>query len=272
MPDDGSMLERMVKAMIAEVECRKGRVPEREIIRRVHENPAAVSFESVIRRAGFAVIAEFKRAPPSKGFIAREASPAETAQAYQVAGATALSVLTNSEFFHGSDDDLSAIKKTTTIPVLRKDFTVSSYQIYEARAIGADAILLIVAALDERQLKDFLALARTVGLSVIVETHSEGEIERACAAGARIIGINNRDLQTFETTIQTTLSLAPLVPEDITVISESGIHSGKDAALLRQAGVHGILVGESLMRAAQVSQDNLVRHMHELFGRSESRT
>ncbi len=180
MPDNRSMLERMVGAMIAEVECRKSRVPEREIIRKVHDMPAALSFESVIRRAGFAIIAEFKRASPSRGSIAREASPAETAHAYQLAGATALSVLTSSEFFHGSDDDLSAIRQTTTIPVLRKDFTVSSYQIYEARAIGADAILLIVAALDDYQLRDFLALA----WKPIPKKKSKGRAAQAPASSA----------------------------------------------------------------------------------------
>lgn len=200
-----------------------------------------------------AVIAEFKRRSPSAGDIAKGADPATVARAYEKAGASALSVLTEPAFFGGSWDDLKAARAATSLPVIRKDFIVDRYQIVETRALGADAILLIVAALTNRELVSFMEEAARWGLDVLVEAHTEEEVHRAIACGARLVGINNRDLKTFH--VDTTLSarLRGLVPKGRRVVAESGIKTAADVSVLMHAGVDAILVGETLMRGASPS-------------------
>jgi indole-3-glycerol phosphate synthase len=196
-----------------------------------------------------ALIAECKRRSPGAGAIRPDLDAAELTRGYARAGASALSVLTDSEFFGGSRDDLEAVRRATPLPVLRKDFTIDSLQVLESRAMGADAILLIVRILSDRMLADLNEAARDLGMSVLVEAHDRTEVERAVSIGADLIGINNRDLSTFRTDLDTTLELLDAVPEGVVVVSESGIRGPDDVARLGDAGVDAILVGESLLRA-----------------------
>jgi indole-3-glycerol phosphate synthase len=202
-----------------------------------------------IAAGGAAVIAEIKKASPSKGVLREDFQPARIAESYDRHGAAALSVLTDEKFFQGSAAFLAAARAAAAVPVLRKDFTIDPYQVFEARAMGADAILLIAAILDDAQLADFEAMARAVGLSVLVEVHDAGELDRALHLATPLIGINNRNLRTFETSLETTLALLPGVPAGRLVVSESGIHTPADVQRLRAAGVHAFLVGEAFMRA-----------------------
>lgn len=266
MYDGNSVLHKIIRETKLEVARRCARVPERDLRCRIRDAPSPRPFARALRDAGFALIAEFKRASPSKGAIYDDADPVAIAHAYEAAGAHALSVLTNGPFFRGADADLIAVRGTSALPVLRKDFVVNPYQLYEARALGADAVLLIVAALDVSELRDLIGVAESIGLSALVETHTLAEIECAVGAGARLLGINNRNLHTFETSVQTTVTLLKHVPRDVTVISESGIRTGADVELLRQSGVQGILVGESLMRAAKESPEALRRQTANLLG------
>lgn len=198
---------------------------------------------------GVNIIAEIKRASPSKGIIQGDLDAADQALRYEQGGAAALSVLTDRSYFKGSFEDLEAARNACRLPVLRKDFIVSEYQIYESAVLGADAILLIVRILTETQLSDYLALAGEFGLDVLVETHSESEIDTATRAGARLVGINNRNLSSFETSIDTSVRLASLLSPDQTAVAESGIHGPDDIRNLKTAGFHNFLVGESLVRA-----------------------
>jgi indole-3-glycerol phosphate synthase len=196
-----------------------------------------------------AVIAEVKKASPSKGVIRSDFDPAAIARSYEKGGATCLSVLTDREFFQGSSDDLVQARAHCRLPVLRKDFVVDRWQVGESAAMGADCILLIVAALDDSELTDLEACARDLGLDVLVEVHDADELQRAMQLRTRLIGINNRDLHTFEVDLRTTLSLLDQVPDDRLLVTESGILSPDDVALIRAHGVHAFLVGEALMRA-----------------------
>jgi indole-3-glycerol phosphate synthase len=196
------------------------------------------------------IIAEFKRRSPSKGFIRAGADPAVIAAAYEHAGAAAISVLTEQDYFAGSLDDLTAVRRATELPILRKDFVFDEYQVYEAALAGADALLLIVAALTDDQLAALRATAEDeLGLDALVEVHTNDELRRACAAGARLIGVNNRDLRTFDVSLDTSLLLAREAPPDVLLISESGLNSRTDLLRLRAAGFKGFLIGESLMSA-----------------------
>jgi indole-3-glycerol phosphate synthase len=212
--------------------------------------PAARSLARALRRPGqIACLAEFKRRSPSAGWIAEGAEAAPVARAYAAGGAAAMSVLTDGPFFGGSLDDLAAARAACDLPILRKDFVVDRYQIVEARAAGADAVLLIVAALDDPELAALLAAAREVGLDALVEAHDEDEVARALAVGASIVGINNRDLKTFKVDRELAARMRPRVPADRVIVAESGIRDAADVARLRAAGVDAILVGETLMRA-----------------------
>jgi indole-3-glycerol phosphate synthase len=202
-----------------------------------------------IAAGGAAVIAELKRASPSKGVLREAFDPAAIAASYERAGATCLSVLTNAKYFHGADADLQAARAACTLPVLRKEFIVDEYQIAESRALGADAILLIVAALDDAQLAAFEARAHDFGMAVLVEVHDAQELVRALKLATPLIGINNRDLKTFNVSLSTTLDLKPKVPEGRIIVTESGIGTPRDVALMRGRGIHAFLVGEALMRA-----------------------
>ncbi|MFA5494368.1 MAG: indole-3-glycerol phosphate synthase TrpC [Porticoccaceae bacterium] len=212
-----------------------------------------------------AVIAEIKKASPSKGVIRADFDPAAIAASYEAGGAACLSVLTDVDFFQGGNAYLAAARRACALPVLRKDFTVDPYQIYEARAIGADCILLIVSALDQAQLVALHDLARELGLDVLVEVHDGEELDRALALDTPLIGINNRDLHTFATTLDTTFGLLDRIPGDRLVITESGIHTAEDVDGMLARGVYGFLVGEAFMRSVDPGE-----RLHELFfaGRS----
>jgi len=207
-------------------------------------------FRSSLAADTFGIIAEVKRASPSAGIISENVNPVNVALAYEEAGANCISVLTDQKYFHGDLDDLTSIRKAVSRPLLRKDFTVHEVQIYQAALAGADAILLIVAALTDKELDHFLRVSDDCGIDALVEVHNELELSRALHAGATFIGINNRNLATFQVDLQTTETLAPLIPRGRVVISESGIKSLEDIGRVAAAGVHGALIGESLMRAA----------------------
>ncbi len=201
-----------------------------------------------------AVIAEIKRASPSAGLIREDFDPAAIARSYEQGGATCLSVLTDEPFFQGHADYLLAARAACKLPVLRKDFIIDPWQVWETRAMGADALLLIIAALDDAQLADLSALGHELGLSVLVEVHDEAELDRALAVPGDLVGINNRDLHRFVTDLDTSLRLAPKVPAERLVISESGIHTPADLAYLRGGGIGAFLIGESFMRQDQPGQ------------------
>ncbi|MCX8042546.1 MAG: indole-3-glycerol phosphate synthase TrpC [Desulfobacterota bacterium] len=195
------------------------------------------------------VIAEVKKASPSKGIIRGDADPCAIAREYEQAGAVAVSVLTEHHFFQGSLEYLAAVRQTISLPLLRKDFIIDPYQLYEARVYGADAVLLIVAALEHTRLCELLSCAQSLSLDALVEVHTRDELDRALDAGAQIVGINNRNLQTFVTDIATTISLCAAVPDDKIVVSESGIDSAEVIRRLLDVGVDAFLIGEALMRA-----------------------
>jgi len=198
-----------------------------------------------------AVIAEVKKASPSKGVLRADFIPADIAQSYAEHGAACLSVLTDKQFFQGSVDYLKQARASCDLPVLRKDFMIDAYQVYEARAMGADAILLIAACLDDAQMTDLEAMARSLDMAVLVEVHDRAELERALKLKTRLVGINNRNLRTFEVTLQTTLDMLPDVPTDRLLVTESGILNAADVKRMRDANVHAFLVGEAFMRAAE---------------------
>ena len=208
------------------------------------------SFVGVLRRPGVSFIAEIKRRSPSGGAIRPGASAAELARMYETAGAAALSVLTDSKYFGGHDDDLRDARQATALPTLRKDFVVDEYQVYEARALGADAVLLIVRALSDADLRHLLTLARRLGMDALVEAHSAAEVERALTAGASIVGVNNRDLDTLVTDVSLAPRLRPLVPSECVFVAESGISRPEQIAVLLDARVDAVLIGESLLRAS----------------------
>ena len=208
-----------------------------------------------------AVIAEVKKASPSKGVLRADFIPADIAQSYAEYGAACLSVLTDHQFFQGSIDYLKQARASCGLPVLRKDFIVDAYQVYESRVMGADCILLIAACLDDAQMKSFEALALSLGMAVLVEVHDEAELERALKLKTPLIGINNRNLKTFEVSLQTTLTLKDKVPAERLLVTESGIMTPQDVLRMREAGVHAFLVGEAFMRADEPGEA-----LAELFG------
>lgn len=235
------------------VAARKTAVSQARLQRQIRDTAPPRGFYRCIRNAidygRAAVIAEVKKASPSKGVIRADFDPEQIARAYADAGAVCLSVLTDEKFFQGSDRHLQQARSATDLPVLRKDFIIDPYQVYEARAIGADCILLIVAALDDLRLQELAATAADIGLDVLVEVHNREELERGLLLRTPLIGINNRNLHTFETSLETTLGLLPDVFHDRTVVTESGINSRADMELMRSHDVHAFLIGEALLRA-----------------------
>jgi len=207
-----------------------------------------------------AVIAEIKKKSPSKGVLRENFDPAAIAASYEQGGATCLSVLTDEDFFAGADAYLEQAHDVSSLPVLRKDFTIDPYQVYEARAMGADCVLLIVAALGDAMLRELSQLAVHLEMDVLVEVHDEAELERALPLQVPMVGINNRDLRTFQTTLDTTLNLLEEIPDDKLVVTESGIHTSEDVARMRQHGVNAFLIGEAFMKAEEPGQK-----LRELF-------
>ena len=209
-------------------------------------------FAQALKKQGLSFICEVKKASPSKGLIAKDFNPVLQARAYEKAGAVAVSCLTEPQYFLGSNEYLKEIAQNVNLPVLRKDFTVDAAQIYEAKLIGADAVLLITALLDEERLKEYLTIAQNVGLDVLTEVHDEAELETALNAGAEIIGVNNRNLRDFTVDLTTSLRLKKLVPPGITFVAESGIKTRADTAQLEAAGADAVLIGETLMKSSNV--------------------
>ncbi len=268
------ILLRILRRKAEEVSERRAATDLQAIIRRSETAPAPRRFLKAIQqridRGEAAVIAEIKRASPSKGIIRENFHPAEIARSFEKGGATCLSVLTDQDFFQGSDDYLQQARSACSLPVLRKDFIIDPYQIHESRALGADCILLIVAVLSDAQLAEFSALAHQLQMDVLVEVHSREELERALALDTTLLGINNRNLRNFETSLQTTLELLPLIPPSRIAVTESAIHAAGDVALMRDNGVHAFLIGETLMKTdepgeklAKLLQNGNSRHHPE---------
>lgn len=261
-----NILDQIVKHKTGEVEDRKSRnpLPLVEPGHRVGLRP----FDQALKQGdGVGVIAEFKKASPSKGAIRPDAVPDEIGPVYAAHGASAISVLTDRRFFQGCGEDLVALRRSVPVPVLRKEFIIDEYQVHETAAMGADAMLLIVAVLDDARLAALQQAAAAYGLHCLVEVHDERELDRALEAGSRIIGVNNRDLLDFTVSLDTSLRLRPRIPDGIVTVSESGIHTREDVLLLQQAGFDAVLVGESLMAA-----DEIGSQLDALLGRAPVRT
>jgi len=247
------ILKTILARKAEEIRERSARVSLRELSARVDDAPPVRGFvaaiEAKIATGQAGVIAEVKKASPSKGVMRPDFRPADIARSYEAGGAACLSVLTDVDFFQGADAYLQEAHSACSLPVLRKDFTIDPYQVYEARVLGADCILLIVAALGDAALVELSELASELGMDVLVEVHDGEELERALATPARLIGINNRNLRTFATTLDTTLELRSRVPAQRLLVTESGIVTREDVARMRGADVHAFLVGETFMRA-----------------------
>jgi|SRR5580658_2780965 indole-3-glycerol phosphate synthase len=245
-----TILDRIVEARRESIAHRKRVLPDVALKMAAEKNEPPRDFAGALAGDGFNVIAELKRASPSKGVLREDYAPATLAASLAAAGAAALSVLTEEEFFLGSLADLKTAKKAAGIPILRKDFIVDPWQVWEARAAGADAFLLITAILSDQVLRELLELGRTLKMEPLVEVHSREELVRALAAGARIIGVNNRDLRDFKVSIETSLDLIEAIPDECIAVSESGLRTHEDLSRLRGAGFDAFLVGECLMREA----------------------
>jgi indole-3-glycerol phosphate synthase len=244
-----SILASILDRTREEVNLRRLQVPMRSLVDAPSYTRPVVSLEGALRRPGLRVIAELKKASPSKGILRVEFDPVAIAISYALAGAAAISVLTEEKHFQGSLAYLRAVRAAVDLPLLRKDFIIDEYQVHEARASGADAVLLIVAALGGSRLEPLLAEAASVGLECLVEVHTESELRAAHEAGATIIGINNRNLATFATDLGISLRLSPLARPEAVLVSESGIGTEEDVARLRDAGIHCVLIGETFLRA-----------------------
>ena len=246
------ILDDIVKVKRREVAERKETTSLAALEAAIEAMPLTRDFRQALVGGEMAIIAEVKRRSPSRGVIREDFDPVRIAREYEKNGAAAVSVLTDATFFGGSNEDLTAVKKEISFPVLRKEFIIDPWQIHETRAIGADALLLIGAILGKSELREYRELAASLGLAALVEVHDRRELEAALAAGAEIIGINNRDLRTFVTDIGTSLALAPLIPADRIVVAESGIRSRQEIETLQRAGVRAFLIGETLVVAPDI--------------------
>jgi indole-3-glycerol phosphate synthase len=259
------ILQKILRRKGEEIAARREATPLDELKARIAEQPVPRGFADALRAKiavnAPAVIAEVKRASPSQGIIRDNFWPSEIAISYEKGGAACLSVLTDADFFQGHDEHLRQAREACLLPALRKDFTIDPYQIYEARSLGADCVLLIVAALDDTQLREYCDVARKLGMDVLVEAHDAAEVDRALKTSAPLIGINNRDLRTFKTSLDTTLSLRAKIPSDRILVTESGIRTRDDVKRMREAGVHAFLVGETFMRA-----DDPGAELNKMFG------
>ena len=261
-----TILDEIYKYKLIEVYENKKRIPLNVIKENIKKAFTTRSLSAALKSdVNISIIAEIKKASPSMGILRENFNPIEIARIYEANGASAISVLTDEKFFHGSLSYLTKVRSTVRLPVLRKDFIVDPYQIYEAREAGADAILLIAALLSKEQLQDFLLLASELEMDCLVEVHSENELKTVLQTNASIIGINNRDLKTFKTDLETTLRLRPLIPSGNIIVSESGIKSRKDIEVLLENGVNAVLVGETLMMS-----NNIPGKLHELLGNTKS--
>jgi len=245
------ILSKILEQTQKDLARRKNRVSPAELDEAISLQPPARDFAASLRStAQPVIIAEVKKASPSKGLIRSDFDPVAIARRYEECGASAVSVLTEEHFFQGRLDYLMRIRQAVSIPLLRKDFIIDSYQVYEARAAGADAYLLIAAALETKLMRELIDLGKTLGMHALVEVHTEEELNRALRASASIVGVNNRNLKTFKTDITTTLQLRPLIPDSIVTVSESGISTPADIQRLRACGIDAFLIGESLMHEA----------------------
>ena len=261
-----SILDTIIAAKRREVRAREQDIPRQQLMAQAARAPRACSLAAALRPAQATaagkprLIAEIKRRSPSAGAIVENLDVATTVQAYEQAGAAAISVLTDEQFFGGSLADLAAARAATARPILRKDFTVNTYQIFEARAGGADAILVIVAATEEADIAEYVECAEGLGMDTIVEVHTSDELKVAQRAGAKIIGINNRDLQSFRVDLATTAQLTAMVPPETIIVSESGIHTAADVRKVYESGADAILVGEALL-AKRVDPATKIREL-----------
>ena len=259
-----NILEQILVTKAEEIQQRRAQISLAELKQRNLEAPQTKGFVSALQQRASqqqaGIIAEIKKASPSKGVIRADFDPVAIAQSYASAGATCLSVLTDEQYFQGHDNFLVQVGQAVSLPLLRKDFTIDEYQVYEARAIGADCILLIVSALSAEQLNQLHTLAASLELDVLVEVHDAAELETALALKPKLIGINNRNLKTFTTELKTTIDLLPQIPSDVTVVTESGISRIEDVKLMQQHEVFCFLVGEAFMRA-----DNPGDELSKLF-------
>lgn len=253
MTDTPDILKKILAKKDEEVAKRKARMSVADLADIISDAEAPRGFARALQDKALskkpAIIAEVKKASPSKGIIRENFKPVEIAQDYAMNGATCLSVLTDKEFFHGGEVNLQMARQACPLPALRKDFMIDPYQIHESRALGADCILLIVAALSDAQMHELADTTKELGMDILVEVHDQAEMERALTLDTPLMGINNRDLRTFETSLQTTLDLKEMVPEDRLVITESGIHTQEHVQLMMQNGIYTFLVGEAFMRA-----------------------
>jgi indole-3-glycerol phosphate synthase len=256
--DPPDILRKILARKTEEIRARSLHAPVDLLQERVQAASPPRGFYRALRKridtGGPAVIAEIKKASPSQGVIRKDFKPVEIARSYADGGATCLSVLTDRDFFQGAEANLQLARSACSLPVLRKDFIIDPYQVYEARAIEADCILLIVAALDDHRMRDLAELAGDLGMDALVEVHDAGELARALVLDVPMIGINNRNLRTFETSLQTTLDLLGAIPPARLVVTESAIHTREDVARMRDNGVNAFLVGEAFMRAGEPGQ------------------
>tara|TARA_B100000886_G_C20419728_1_gene490955 strand:+ start:616 stop:1416 length:801 start_codon:yes stop_codon:yes gene_type:complete len=248
-----TILNKIIKQKLVEIAARKSKSPQRRLVQKLDEAPPVRGFffalNNCIETGRDAVIAEIKYASPSVGIIREDFDPIEIAQSYLEGGAACLSILTDETFFRGSDAYLKSVRTHCRLPLLRKDFIIDPYQVYEARILGADCILLIVAILSTEKLRDLYALATNLNMDVLVEVHDKAELDIALTLHNPLIGINNRDLHTFKTTLKITFDLIPHIPKHYLVVTESGIHSREDVDSLREHDVNAFLVGEAFMRS-----------------------
>ena len=247
------MLDKIIAQKREEVKQRKKVANMTYLQERIARQKPPLDLALALKGDNIRLITEVKRASPSRGILSPNFNPIKLAQTYAEGGAAAISVLTEANYFMGSIEHLAAINEAVGLPLLRKDFILDSYQIYESRAYGADALLLIAAILSQEKLNEFLSLSRSLGLRCLVEVHNKNDVERAVLSGAQIVGINNRDLNTFVVDINTTRRIRPLVPKEKIVVSESGIKSRRDIERLRKWGVNAVLVGEALVIADDIS-------------------
>lgn len=257
-----TILDEIYKHKLSEVTENKKRIPVELLKKNIKQKPPPRPFGKALKSDNnISIIAEIKKASPSLGVIRKDFNPIEIARLYEKSGAAAISVLTDEKFFQGKLSYLTEVKQFVSLPILRKDFTIDTYQIYEARSAGADAILLIASLLSKNEIQVFLELSRELGMDCLVEVHSESELKTVLQTSADIIGINNRDLATFKTNLETTFQLRQMIPSGKIIVSESGIKSRKDIETLLRNGINAVLIGETLMKSNDISAK-----LHELLG------